>query len=234
MPLPLIAGGIIAARFLGPKIARSLGRFAARRAKKSKAAQRAIFRARQRMQSKALVSRGPTAVVKRGVPSRRSRFIRAAGKEVAITGVFAGGGAIVSQLGSGPRGPGSNAFSRQQSRVPRAADPRIRGQTITPRRKNVARSSTTVMPQFPDQIIVDSWEANGTPFVRFANGMQAAQRKDGTWKKYRPYRPVVIPKKWNAKSMGRVARELDRQKKTAIAIVRLTGGEAYATRRRSS
>jgi len=84
-----------------------------------------------------------------------------------------------------------------------------------------------------DAPVVYEWDTGTAKFARLANGKIAVQRKDGTVKVYRPYRPVVIPKKWNASSMRRVATALKRQRKTADAIVRLTGGHVYANAMKS-
>lgn len=84
-----------------------------------------------------------------------------------------------------------------------------------------------------DAPIVYTWDTGTAKFARLANGKIAVQKKDGTTKVYRPYRPVVIPKKWNARSMRRVATALKGQRKTADAIVRLTGGHVYANAMRS-
>lgn len=40
--------------------------------------------------------------------------------------------------------------------------------------------------------IVKVWVANGVNFVRLANGRLGAQRKDGTWKFWRPRKPIVL------------------------------------------
>jgi len=78
----------------------------------------------------------------------------------------------------------------------------------------------------PSDQIVKTWQTfpGGPVFARMADGHQAVQKKDGTIKHYRPYRPVVIPKKWDAKAMRRVATALKRQRKTATKIMQLTGG----------
>lgn len=78
----------------------------------------------------------------------------------------------------------------------------------------------------PSHQIVRTWQTfpGGPVFARLADGHIAVQRKDGTIKHYRPYRPVVIPRKWNARAMGRVATALKRQRKTATKIMKMTGG----------
>ena len=78
----------------------------------------------------------------------------------------------------------------------------------------------------PSHIVVRTWQTfpGGPVFARLADGHIAVQKKDGTIKHFRPYRPVVIPRKWNARSMSRVATALKRQRKTATKILKITGG----------
>jgi len=78
----------------------------------------------------------------------------------------------------------------------------------------------------PSHQVVRTWQTfpGGPVFARLADGHIAVQKKDGTIKHFRPYRPVVIPRKWNARSMSRVATALKRQRKTATKILRITGG----------
>jgi len=78
----------------------------------------------------------------------------------------------------------------------------------------------------PSHIVVRTWQTfpGGPIFARLADGHIAVQKKDGTIKHFRPYRPVVIPRKWNARSMSRVATALKRQRKTATKIMQITGG----------
>jgi len=75
-------------------------------------------------------------------------------------------------------------------------------------------------------VAVNQWQTfpGGPVFTRFADGHIEVQKKNGTIKHFRPYRPVVIPRKWNARSMSRVATALKRQRKTATKILKLTGG----------
>lgn len=40
--------------------------------------------------------------------------------------------------------------------------------------------------------VVKSWTANGTPFVRLADGKMGARKKDGVWKYWRPKKPIVL------------------------------------------
>lgn len=83
-----------------------------------------------------------------------------------------------------------------------------------------------------DVPVAYTWDTDTAQFARLANGKIAVQKKDGTIKVYRPYRPVVVPKKWSSRSMGRVATALKRQRATAQEILRLTGGST--ARRRST
>jgi len=78
----------------------------------------------------------------------------------------------------------------------------------------------------PSHVVVRTWQTfpGGPIFARLADGHIAVQKKDGTIKHFRPYRPVVIPRKWNARSMSRVATALKRQRKTATKIMKITGG----------
>jgi len=78
----------------------------------------------------------------------------------------------------------------------------------------------------PSHNVVRTWQTfpGGPVFARLADGHIAVQKKDGTIKHFRPYRPVVIPKKWSASSMRRVATALKRQRKTATKIMQITGG----------
>ena len=75
-------------------------------------------------------------------------------------------------------------------------------------------------------VLINQWQTfpGGPVFSRFADGHIEVTRKNGTVKHYRPYRPVVIPKKWDARAMRRVATALKRQRKTATKILQLTGG----------
>jgi len=86
------------------------------------------------------------------------------------------------------------------------------------------RAAAAAQMSAGDGNIVKTWVANGTPFSMLDNGKIVVTRKDGTMKTYRPYRPVVIPRKWNARSMGRVATALKGMRKTAGKIMQLTGG----------
>ena len=102
------------------------------------------------------------------------------------------------------------------------------GQGTQPRRQQVARrgglSVGEVLP--PSHQVVRTWQTfpGGPVFARLADGHIAVQKKDGTIKHFRPYRPVVIPRKWNARSMQRVATALKRQRKVATKILQITGG----------
>jgi len=95
------------------------------------------------------------------------------------------------------------------------------------RRQQVPRGQLVVGGQLPpSHQVVRTWQTfpGGPIFARLADGHIAVQKKDGTIKHFRPYRPVVIPRKWNARSMSRVATALKRQRKTATKILRITGG----------
>lgn len=84
--------------------------------------------------------------------------------------------------------------------------------------------------------VVRTWQTfpGGPVFARFSDGHIEVQKKDGTIKHFRPYRPVVIPRRWNARSMSRVATALKRQRKTATKILQITGGVPKRTVRVAS
>jgi len=102
------------------------------------------------------------------------------------------------------------------------------GQPQAPRRRSVANGNGLRVGQElpPSHVVVRTWQTfpGGPVFARLADGHIAVQKKDGTIKHFRPYRPVVIPRKWNARSMSRVATALKRQRKTATKILKITGG----------
>jgi len=83
----------------------------------------------------------------------------------------------------------------------------------------------------PSAQIVGEWSTGTAEFFRLANGKIGTYKANGVWKEWKPYRPVVIPRRWNARSMNRVAKAMERQQDTAIKIVRMGGGEASKTKR---
>lgn len=97
-----------------------------------------------------------------------------------------------------------------------------------PRRQQMPRGGTLAVGSElpPSHVVVKTWQTfpGGPVFAKLADGHIAVQKKDGTIKHYRPYRPVVIPRKWNARSMGRVATALKRHRKMATKIMQITGG----------
>ena len=99
------------------------------------------------------------------------------------------------------------------------------GEGLTPRRR--PQMSPRGLAVHPSQhVVVRRWQTfpGGPVFERFSDGHIEVQKKDGTIKTFRPYRPVVIPRRWNARSMSRVATALKRQRKTATKILQITGG----------
>lgn len=94
------------------------------------------------------------------------------------------------------------------------------------------------MGPLPDSVATRTWTPfeGGPTFTRYdgLGGTRiAVTRKNGTIKIYRPYHPVVIPKRWSSSSMKRVERAMKRQQKVAIGIVKMTGGDASASKRRA-
>lgn len=99
------------------------------------------------------------------------------------------------------------------------------GQVAT-RRESMPRQLAVGEELPPAHVVVRTWQTfpGGPVFARLADGHIAVRKKDGTIKHYRPYRPVCIPKKFDAKAMRRVATALKRQRKAATAVMKLTGG----------
>ena len=158
-----------------------------------------------RMQSARGIAQPPgTSLATRAAP-----IAKRAGQIGAVGAAFAVGEEIVSRtLGS--------AFGGNQ------------GRGTSPRRKPVARAQQLAVGSEipPSHQVVRTWQTfpGGPIFARLADGHIAVQKKDGTIKHFRPYRPVVIPRKWNARSMSRVATALKRQRRTATKIMQITGG----------
>lgn len=82
----------------------------------------------------------------------------------------------------------------------------------------------------PGSTIVKVWDTGTARFARDASGMHYVLKKDGTIKRFRPPRPVCIPKKWDSRSMSRVMRRLESHRKAAIKLVQMLGGTATKTR----
>lgn len=105
---------------------------------------------------------------------------------------------------------------------------RMRGAQPSKRRPSMARKGALAVGQElpPAHVVVRTWQTfpGGPVFARLADGHIAVQKKDGTIKHFRPYRPVCIPRKFDAKALRRVATALKRQRKAATAIMKLTGG----------
>lgn len=99
-------------------------------------------------------------------------------------------------------------------------------QTVRRRRRGMPTGGARTMAVPDAHQVVKTWQTfpGGPVFALFTDGHIAVTRKNGTVKHYRPHRPVVIPKKWDAKAMRRVATALKRQRKVATAILKLSGG----------
>ena len=69
--------------------------------------------------------------------------------------------------------------------------------------------------------IVRSWHANGIPFWRTLDGWIYVQRKDGTVKRYKPYKSVVLGKRPSSKQINRAINKLKREDKTYHKLTRL-------------
>ena len=66
--------------------------------------------------------------------------------------------------------------------------------------------SMGVMPE--SNAIVRSWHANGVNFWRTVDGWIYVQRLDGTIKRYRPYKSVVLGKRPSSRQVKRAIRKL--------------------------
>jgi len=156
-----------------------------------------------------------------GVLARARPLIKTAAKVGAIGGAFAiGEEAVKRTIGAtlfdeGPNIPLS---------TPRVKAPQINLTRSAQMAKHQQLAVGSVLP--PSHQVVKAWQTfpGGPVFAKLADGHIAVQKKDGTIKHFRPYRPVVIPKRWNASSMRRVATALKRQRKTATKIMQITGG----------
>jgi len=69
--------------------------------------------------------------------------------------------------------------------------------------------------QLPNAVIVGNWTANGVKFYRLSDGKIAVQRKNGTWKVWRPKKPIVLYSNGagNLKTFLRADSALDKQAK---------------------
>lgn len=59
--------------------------------------------------------------------------------------------------------------------------------------------------------VTKSWVTNGVTFQRNENGTITVQKKDGTLKTYRPYKPTVFGKKTDAAKFTRLAKKYRKQ-----------------------
>lgn len=161
--------------------------------------------------------------------SGRALQLRAIGRQQMARVPFAGKAAVAGGVGLG----GAAAFELATGRSPAVAVREAvqtigRGLLRPSRRPQMApRGGLAVGQELPpSHVVVRTWQTfpGGPVFARLADGHIAVQKKDGTIKHFRPYRPVVIPRKWNARSMSRVATALKRQRKIATKILQITGG----------
>lgn len=76
----------------------------------------------------------------------------------------------------------------------------------------------------PSGTVVNQWNTGTATFYQLQNGKIGTFKRNGVWKEWRPYKPVVVPKKWSSRSMARVATALKRQRKVAGKVMQLTGG----------
>lgn len=169
-----------------------------------------------------------TASVARRIFGSRTRQVQAIARQTAArptVRLAAAGGAVVAaeraiEATTG-RSPARMIFDLTQGRGRDVFDaPRPPSSPI--RRSPMAGGQQLAV----QHVAINRWQTfpGGPVFTRYADGHIEVTRKNGTIKHYRPYRPVVIPKKWDARAMSRVATALKRQRKTATKILQLTGG----------
>ena len=162
----------------------------------------------------------------------RAMQIRAIGRQqlarVPLAAKVVGGAVGITALSEATTGQSPIPLLRGLAqRAGGAVQDQIRGGQGPRRRTPMARGRLAVGQELPpSHVVVRTWQTfpGGPVFARLADGHIAVQKKDGTIKHFRPYRPVVIPRKWNARSMSRVATALKRQRKTAVKIMKITGG----------
>lgn len=81
--------------------------------------------------------------------------------------------------------------------------------------------------------IIDTWEANGVPFVKLSDGRLGARNNKGRWKLWRPKKPIVIYASGapSIKTFIRADKALDKQAK---ALRKAIGRRAPVNKRGSS
>ena len=74
-------------------------------------------------------------------------------------------------------------------------------------------------------MVVKSWRANGVLFARFTDGSQAAQDKDGVWKRWVPKKPIVLFSDGasDLKTAIKASKALGRQAKGLAKMMRRAG-----------
>jgi len=184
---------------------------------------------------KAAVMTGPRGLAVRGISrllgQGRGQQVQAIVRQTATRPSVRLGGVGVGVVGverlieaTTGRSPARMAFDlARQGAVDRIAQARGRSVFDTGQVQRRAPMPATSSDQ---HVLVNQWQTfpGGPVFSRFADGHIEVTKKNGTIRHYRPYRPVVIPKKWDARAMRRVATALKRQRKTATKILQLTGG----------
>jgi len=84
------------------------------------------------------------------------------------------------------------------------------------------RRGPTALGVMPDaNAIVRSWHANGVSFWRTMDGWIYVQRLDGTVKRYRPYRSVVLGKRPSSRQVNRAINKLKGEAKIYKKLTKL-------------
>ena len=180
--------------------------------------------------SRVLAVRAAASLARRIFGSRTTQ-VQAIARQTAArpaVKVAAAGGAVVAaerviEATTG-RSPARMVFDLAQSA--RGRDVFDTGQRIIKQQLGGRRGPMAGQQLAVQHVAIRQWQTfpGGPIFTRFADGHIEVQKKNGVIKHFRPYRPVVIPRRWNARSMSRVATALKRQRKTATKILQITGG----------
>ena len=87
---------------------------------------------------------------------------------------------------------------------------------------SLRRQGPTALGVMPGpETIVSSWHANGIPFWRTLDGWIYVQRRNGTVKRYRPYKSVVLGKRPSSRQVNRAINKLKGEAKIYKKLTKL-------------
>ena len=75
--------------------------------------------------------------------------------------------------------------------------------------------------------VVKTWVANGTVFYQYNNGAIGCYKRNGVFKAWRPYHPLVFGKKINAQGFIRLAKKYRKVHAELSRIFKKSGGGAH-------